>query len=547
MGARRRLARLGAPLAALAALVSVLPAGAAPTTTTTLGDARHSLIIGLPGPLTGCTFLDRGASPSDLALLDLIRPSAFWTNPNGNLSGEGGAIASAELTSIGPERVVYTLTPHLRWSNGAPFTGSDLIAWWHRARTVASVLSDGYRDISSMSLSQGGTAVTATFSHPDAEWPELFRDVEAPGTATGCGVDQIARRPSLGPYRVVSASATRVELVANAAWPLDGARFGRVIVEVGSPLPTRITTPFANYVANVTRDAVTSLSAHPAVQSHLGSSLAVTQLYLSPQRPLTAPLAGREALAWALNRQDLINNVWGGVTLSPAVGASSLFSQGQNSYPTGSPTGTTSTTAPGGAPTLADCPTCASAAMRSLGYRRQAGRWRDARGRAVSLTLGRGPSAIDRATADEVASQWRGFGLVVRVVGFGADALAAEAAAAHRVDGAVVTRPIAPTPSVAARAYAGPAYYDTYPSGWRAADTSRLYGAALANFNAASALTTWLVLDQAVMSRFWVRPLFTWPSLVEWSPSLNGVSGALSVAAFVDEVTGFSSIPTPGS
>jgi hypothetical protein len=63
-----------------------------------------------------------------------------------------------------------------------------------------------------------------------------------------------------------------------------------------------------------------------------------------------------------------------------------------------------------------------------------------------------------------------------------------------------------------------------------------LYGAAIANFNPVSANATWLSLDQAIMSDFWVRPLYTAPSLVEWSSTLANVVGSLSVTGFLDQV-----------
>ncbi len=53
---------------------------------------------------------------------------------------------------------------------------------------------------------------------------------------------------------------------------------------------------------------------------------------------------------------------------------------------------------------------------------------------------------------------------------------------------------------------------------------------AVSNFNAAAATTTWLQLDQTIQHTYWVRPLFTAPSLIEWSNVMVGVSASLSVA-----------------
>jgi hypothetical protein len=64
-----------------------------------------------------------------------------------------------------------------------------------------------------------------------------------------------------------------------------------------------------------------------------------------------------------------------------------------------------------------------------------------------------------------------------------------------------------------------------------------LYNTAITNFNPVAANTTWLALDQLIMTNYWVRPLFTSPSLVEWSTNLANVVGSLSTTGFLDEVT----------
>src|SRR5579863_9053609 len=168
--------------------------------------------VSLPGPFNGCTFFDAGATPTTEAINDLIVPSAFLTTSAGNLSGENGPIASAELTSLTPETVKYTLTPDEKWSNGTSFNGNDLLGWWLRARSLRSVLSDGYRDIKTLTVSKDGYGVTAVFATPYADWNLLFRDVEALGTQGSCTLASLLARPTLGPYTVTRATTSRVVL-----------------------------------------------------------------------------------------------------------------------------------------------------------------------------------------------------------------------------------------------------------------------------------------------------------------------------------------------
>jgi hypothetical protein len=63
-----------------------------------------------------------------------------------------------------------------------------------------------------------------------------------------------------------------------------------------------------------------------------------------------------------------------------------------------------------------------------------------------------------------------------------------------------------------------------------------------------TASTTWLALDQVIMNDFWVRPLFTAPSLTVWSSTLTPVSSSFVVSGFVDQIPTWSKVPvTTGS
>jgi len=47
---------------------------------------------------------------------------------------------------------------------------------------------------------------------------------------------------------------------------------------------------------------------------------------------------------------------------------------------------------------------------------------------------------------------------------------------------------------------------------------------------------TWLNLDALVMSDFLARPLFTEPSLIEWSNTILNTYSSISVPGLVDQV-----------
>ncbi len=106
----------------LAALGLTAPWG--PSTALATTNQTKTLSLSIPGPFNGCTFLDAGATPSTDAINDLLLPSAFLTSSAGNLYGANGPITSAELTSLTPETVKYTIAPHSGGATAMPSPGT---------------------------------------------------------------------------------------------------------------------------------------------------------------------------------------------------------------------------------------------------------------------------------------------------------------------------------------------------------------------------------------------------------------------------------------
>ena len=538
---------------ALFVTVLVIPAyitGA--TAAPPVSNNEKTLDLSLPGPLNGCTILDARATSTTTALLDLIRPSAFLTNPAGFVNGAGGPIASAELTSLNPEIVRYTIAPNEVWSNGASFTSRDLVSWWQRTRRLQSVQSDGYRAINNMRQSKDGLTVTATFTPPYADWDLLFRDVEAQGVTTGCSLRQLVARPTLGPYRIVSATPSRMVLLMNPNWPAFANRFGRIVVTTSGTIPHSTSASFVGYSNSVSRAQVQTLSSHPTVLSHIGTLSAIEEISFAPSRPFSSRLSVRQALSLSINRQNLINRLWGSVTFSPSIAASAIFSQGQSSYPGGSGTGpsaqTTTTTTPQNSPatSLADCVSCAVATLEKTGFHRTSSGWATIGGYPLEMRVVYGPGALDLAVVTDLRNQWASIGIVVNVVEVASDMAAAQTVASNRADIAVFSRPTSTAASYAARTWSGLAFPDSYPSGWRSAATNTLYNQAIVNFNPVAASSTWLLMDEMVMKNFWVRPLFTAPSLLEWSNTIGTVSPSSSVPGLIDQLPTWTSITATG-
>ncbi len=535
---------------ALVAVAVLIPIGRSSANAAKSNSLNSKTInVSLPGPFNGCTFLDPGATPTTNAINDLIVPSAFLTTSAGNLYGENGPIASAELTSLTPETVKYTITPNEKWSNGTSFNGNDLVGWWLRARALRTVLSDGYRDVKTLTVANDGYSVTADFATPYADWNLLFRDVEALGTQGSCTLSSLVARPSLGPYSVASATLNRIVLVMNKHWPIDTQRFGRIVITDAGATPTSGNAHFVNFSLVVNRSLVQAISSQPNVMSHIGSSSNIEEISFASARPVIKRIAVREALSWSIARQTLLNQLWGAVTFSPSVAVSALLSQGQSNYPGPSGTSpsaqtTTTTLAPSTAHNgLGDCVQCAIDVLSQGGFIRTPSGWTTVNGTPLKLKMAVGPSDLDHTVATAVVGEWASIGITVKVVDVSSDVAAAVATATNADDLAVFTRPTITAVSYAARSWSGPGYADAYPSGWRSVAMTALFNQATANFNPVTATSTWLQMDQKIQSAYWVRPLFTSPSLLAWSNTLSGVTTSFSVPGLLDEVPIWSIAP----
>ncbi len=536
------------------ALVLVLTpmsiASAAKKPIITSNENSSTLTVSLPGPLNGCGYLDAGSNATSRAVLDLIQPSAFLTSTANISVGAGGPISSAELTSLSPETVVYTIAQGYTWSNGEVFNGYDLVTWWSYAKKLPSITSDGYRDIKSLEVDAAGKTVTAVFSSPYAAWTTLFRDIVPAGFNTGCSLNSLLTRPTLGPYSVSSVSPTRIVLVMNKKWKLNPNRFGRVIITTSTDLPNSSTANYASYSIQVTKAASMALSAHRELVGHIGTSDQLAELVFAPRTAITTNISVREALSIAIQRQPILNSLWGSVTFSPAPATSMLLTQGQNGYPGGAGPGptisstttsqvntTTSLVPTSMGNTVGDCLECAQNMLTgSTGFKLINGQLRNSLGNQVTVRLLVGPTNLEKTTARLISDQWKKLGIAVYQSFATSELSVASQVSLNRYDVGILMKTSTNTPSTLARSFYGPAFMDSYPSGVRTALLNKLFTTAISNFNPVSALKIWSTFDQTVLGQFWVRPLFTLPTFTSWSNRLSNVTGSLSVQGFVDQI-----------
>lgn len=492
------------------------------------GVAPTSLTISVPGPINGCGALSGGLSPLDASVLDLTQPSAFLNNAQNVLHGAGGAIATAELVSLNPQTVVYGIAPQFRWSDDHLFTSTNLIRWWESARRVKSSNQVGYRDIIRLIPSADGREVVATFRKPDTGWPLLFRDVgEYPSLGTRCGSFALVHRPSLGPYHVVAATRNQVTLRASKAWTLNGHRFSTIVITTSLTINSNPQS-FVGYRPDVTASDVTAMTLHPTFDGSFSSSNGIAELQFSPRTPIVL----RRALSLLIVRSRVISARYGSVTRLPYPSSSALFAQGMPGGPGPfvRPVGYVLGSSP-----VPDCTTCAERTLLVHHYVVLSGA-RTYGGRIVALTLGVGPTALDRATARQIVAFWRRAHFVVRERSYSSDAAASLAARRSLVAVSMLVRPTASLPQQVADSFLHSTMIDSYATGFTSSDIQRAATRASSLFNETSANASWNVVDEAILRSFIVRPLFTLPALTEWSSTVRNITASNSLIGLLDSL-----------
>jgi hypothetical protein len=347
----------------------------------------------------------------------------------------------------------------------------------------------------------------------------------------------LARQPTLGPYFIQSATPYQIVLLSDPQWTINYNRYREVIISSSEELPPSGSTYYVKYAPVATESLVANLVAHPRFLGQFGNASDVEELTFSPHSTLAANRSVRAALSWLLNRRAILNGIFGSFTLTPSVPTSALFSQGQVDYPLASKQVAPTSYNWASVDPSQDCRTCALAMLRNDGYVDTARGWRDAAGTALHLKLAMGPTPLDHRTADTVARQWTALGLSVSLTLAASDAQAAAMSSGGRVDAAVFDRPTSTTAWVSARSWDEKPYVDSYSSGVRSAATHKLFTLAQGTFNPATAALTWLKIDHRILTEFWVRPLYTVPSLTEWSGPVANVVPSLSLSGLVDQVT----------
>jgi peptide/nickel transport system substrate-binding protein len=260
-----------------------------------------------------------------------VLPSVFRTHPDFSVRLDRELMAGAVLTSKRPQTVTYRIRGDAVWSDGTPISDDDFSYLWRRSngsdRRIDVVSTTGYQDIESVTGSPDGKTVTARFARPFADWRTLFSNllpshhVERQRGGWSTGLD---RRPDLipsgGPFRIARYDRGQsLTLARNPRYWGRPAHLDQIVLRF---LPAAMAQADALrngevdviYAPQPQVDVVRAVEGLPGVASQVRLGIGFEHLTFNLAHPILRDLAVREAIALAIDRQQLLERTVGQIS-----------------------------------------------------------------------------------------------------------------------------------------------------------------------------------------------------------------------------------------
>ncbi len=256
-----------------------------------------------------------------------VYPSVFRTHPDLSVRLDSELMDGAELTAEQPQTVTYRIRGDAVWSDGTPISADDFVYFWEQQNgtikdnDVASTV--GYQDIGSVTGSADGKTVTVRFDRPFADWQALFFDLlpshyvqRQPG-GWNTGLDRRPERiPSGGPFRITRHDRDKsLTLERNPRYWGRPAHLDRIIMRVLPDAEAQANAMINGEVDVIYPrpqvDLVRRVQGLPGVASQVQFGLSFEHLTFNLRHPILQDLAVREAIALAIDREQLLERTVG--------------------------------------------------------------------------------------------------------------------------------------------------------------------------------------------------------------------------------------------
>ncbi|MEY7972346.1 ABC transporter family substrate-binding protein [Saccharomonospora xinjiangensis] len=330
------------------------------------------------------------ASTVTTALSQLLLPSVFRPDAEGELALDDSLMTSAEVTSEDPFTVEYRIRPEASWSDGAPIAVEDFSYLAEAMKSQPGVAnSAGYELISSIEPGEGGKLVRVIFSKPYPGWKTLFSNLlpahvfkDAPGGWPAALADNF---PAYGgPFAIKKIDTARGEIILerNERYWEKPAAVDRIVLQrsEGPGMVSALRSGSAQFtlggVSGDTRALLSDLGDEVAL--HAVPQPYVVDVVLRPVGPALADDTVREAIAALIDRNALIEEGTKGGDSADLRASAQVLPPSSEKY---------AHTIPGSGPPLERDARRAYRLLAEAGYERKAGSWVDEEGRALSLVV----------------------------------------------------------------------------------------------------------------------------------------------------------------
>lgn len=255
--------------------------------------------------------------------------------------------------------VKVSIKPGLKWSDGETLDLNDTAYMWQLANEIAkagvgctvcvnydplidgsltgdALLADDNRLIEGWEVAEDGLSAIVKFKHNFAGWmgpiaevflPEHYFADKTPqehSTAMSVGSETLLEVPASGPFRITAASADGIDYVRNDMWAasdpalLDQLRFrffgskdGMITAFLNGEIDIALDMTQADYPAIAGVD--------PSIgRADLDSVWQYEHLDLNATRPGLDDVSVRQAVAMAIDKEDLISVLFPGMEIEPA-------------------------------------------------------------------------------------------------------------------------------------------------------------------------------------------------------------------------------------
>lgn len=529
----------------LGALVVTSPSTAA------LPARAPTLTVAIPGPFGGCNPGSSSTTAATDEVLSLVLPSAFTPGALSAPVGDTPVVSQAEVVSLNPQTVVYTIAPGAAWPDGAPYGAADLVRTWQERRADTVVADLGYRDVASMTPTAEGTSLTVVFATPYADWESLFNlVVPRAAAASRCALPSAALDPSMGPYKITSATPARLTLDANPTWMGTVPFYTHVVVttDPSKPVPAG-GAPRLVYLPSPTLDQLQEITSSGAFDSRIQHDTTVVSLDFAVRGPDALPQTVREALARLIDRAAIVNALAAPVDDTDAPAVSHLFGQGDAGYlgtpgaPVGNPVvpaaplaGASGSAAYGD---LADVAT-ADSLLHAAGFAKSTHGWLRPRGRRFSVCLAV-PTVDGRLvpTAETIRRQLLAQGVGVEWHGVGTTSSVVDELRTGSCSAGLMTRTGDGFATHEAASWLVPPSPLPADLTWTGVNDPIVNAAALTAtgmLNPVTAVSTWTAMDARLWNLMVGLPLYSPSVYVGWSPQIAGLLQCDTVSCTIDQI-----------